>query len=318
MKRLPTRRLALRAGLTVLASLAGASRGGAAAAAETAPALRVGSKIDTEGSLLGQLIIQALQANGIRTENRLQLGTTKIVRSALIAGEIDIYPEYTGNGAFFFADEKNPAWKNRRRATSGSRRSMPRRTSWSGSRRRRPTTPGRSRCARTWRSSTSSSRWPTWRAISPAAGSSSSPPRPNSSSAPTRCRRSRRPTASSSRRTQLLTLAGGDTAATDQGRGRADLAASMPRWPTAPTAPVAALGLVILDDPKGVQPVYAPAPMVRAECWQRQPKIADAAGAGLRDARHTDAAAAQCADRARRPGCGAGRRGATSSQGLIK
>ena len=38
--------------------------------------------------------------------------------------------------------------------------------------------------------------------------------------------------------------------------------------------PVAALGLVILEDTKGVQPVYAPAPVVRAEVLARQPKIA--------------------------------------------
>ena len=78
-----------------------------------APApVRVASKIDTEGSLLGQLILQVLEANGIKTQNKLQLGVTKILRGALVAGEVDIYPEYTGNGAFFFADEKNPAWKD--------------------------------------------------------------------------------------------------------------------------------------------------------------------------------------------------------------
>jgi len=37
---------------------------------------------------------------------------------------------------------------------------------------------------------------------------------------------------------------------------------------------VAALGLVILDDPQGVQPVYAPAPVVRADVLARQPTIA--------------------------------------------
>ena len=81
------------------------------AGAAQAQAVRVGSKIDTEGSLLGQLVVQVLEAGGVKTENRLQLGNTKIVRSALLAGEIDLYPEYTGNGAFFHADEKNPAWK---------------------------------------------------------------------------------------------------------------------------------------------------------------------------------------------------------------
>jgi len=82
------------------------------ALAQTPPAVRVGSKIDTEGSLLGNMIILVLEAKGIKTQNKVQLGNTKIVRGAITAGEIDIYPEYTGNGAFFFADEKNPAWKD--------------------------------------------------------------------------------------------------------------------------------------------------------------------------------------------------------------
>ncbi|VTP71872.1 Substrate binding domain of ABC-type glycine betaine transport system [Leclercia adecarboxylata] len=35
-----------------------------------------------------------------------------MVRGAITSGELDIYPEYTGNGAFFFKDENDPAWKN--------------------------------------------------------------------------------------------------------------------------------------------------------------------------------------------------------------
>ena len=77
-----------------------------------AQAVRVGSKIDTEGALLGNLIVQVLEAGGVKTQNKVSLGNTKIVRGALVAGEIDLYPEYTGNGAFFHADEKNPAWKS--------------------------------------------------------------------------------------------------------------------------------------------------------------------------------------------------------------
>ena len=65
--------------------------------------VRVGSKIDTEGKLLGNIMVLALEANGIKTENKVSLGNTKIVRTALVAGEIDIYPEYTGNGAFMLA-----------------------------------------------------------------------------------------------------------------------------------------------------------------------------------------------------------------------
>ncbi|WNL40433.1 MULTISPECIES: ABC transporter substrate-binding protein [unclassified Halomonas] len=72
----------------------------------------VASKIDTEGSVLGELIIQTLEREGIPTENRLQLGATSVVRSAIEAGEIDLYPEYTGNGAFFFDMTDSPVWND--------------------------------------------------------------------------------------------------------------------------------------------------------------------------------------------------------------
>lgn len=72
----------------------------------------VSSKIDTEGSILGNIIIDVLNAHGVKTDNRLQLGGTPIVRKAIIAGEIDIYPEYTGNAAFFFNKASDPSWKN--------------------------------------------------------------------------------------------------------------------------------------------------------------------------------------------------------------
>ncbi len=72
----------------------------------------VSSKIDTEGSVLGELIIQTLERNDIATENRLQLGGTSVVRTALEAGEIDLYPEYTGNGAFFFDMTDSSVWNN--------------------------------------------------------------------------------------------------------------------------------------------------------------------------------------------------------------
>ena len=50
----------------------------------------VSSKIDTEGSVLGQMVLQSLEGAGIPVENRLQLGGTSIVRNAIKAGEIDI------------------------------------------------------------------------------------------------------------------------------------------------------------------------------------------------------------------------------------
>ncbi|MFP4257068.1 MAG: ABC transporter substrate-binding protein [Desulfobacterales bacterium] len=78
--------------------------------------LTVGSKIDTEGALLGQMILLMLEENGLDVKDKTEFGPTPIVRKAIIAGEIDIYPEYTGNGAFFFSGQDSEIWKNRDQA----------------------------------------------------------------------------------------------------------------------------------------------------------------------------------------------------------
>lgn len=58
------------------------------------------------------MILQVLESHGVKTINKIQLGTTPAVRDAITTGEVGIYPEYTGNGVFFFKDENDPAWKN--------------------------------------------------------------------------------------------------------------------------------------------------------------------------------------------------------------
>lgn len=72
----------------------------------------VSSKIDTEGAVLGQMVLQSLEEAGIPVENRLQLGATNIVRNAIKAGEIDLYPEYTGNAAYFHDQADRDVWKD--------------------------------------------------------------------------------------------------------------------------------------------------------------------------------------------------------------
>jgi osmoprotectant transport system substrate-binding protein len=96
-----TCRLAAAVVLAVLGSAAGAQE-----------AVRVASKLDTESALLGNMIRLVLEADGIKTADKLQLGPTNILRSAIIAGEIDIYPEYTGNGALFYSLDGDPAWRD--------------------------------------------------------------------------------------------------------------------------------------------------------------------------------------------------------------
>ncbi len=58
--------------------------------------ITVGSKTFTESVVLGEIIRQLAGASGAQTTYNAQLGGTSILWSALLSGEIDIYPEYTG------------------------------------------------------------------------------------------------------------------------------------------------------------------------------------------------------------------------------
>lgn len=58
--------------------------------------LRIGSKNFTEQVLLGEIAAQALEAEGLRVDRRLDLGGTFVCHRAMLAGELDLYPEYTG------------------------------------------------------------------------------------------------------------------------------------------------------------------------------------------------------------------------------
>ncbi|MEA1961373.1 MAG: ABC transporter substrate-binding protein [Bacillota bacterium] len=73
----------------------------------------VASKIDTEGALLGKIIIFMLTENGFQVEDQTEFGSTDLVRKALVNAEIDVYPEYTGNGAFFFDSSEPSLWKDK-------------------------------------------------------------------------------------------------------------------------------------------------------------------------------------------------------------
>lgn len=64
--------------------------------------VRVGSKIDIEGPLLGQIIVAMLESNGFTVQDKTRTGATDVVRTSLLSGQIDIYPEYTANGVLVF------------------------------------------------------------------------------------------------------------------------------------------------------------------------------------------------------------------------
>ncbi len=139
-------------------------------------AVRIASKIDTEGALLGNMMLEMLEAAGIKTINKLQLGPTNILRSAIIAGEIDAYPEYTGNGAIFYSLQSDPSGSPPRRSSSKARR------------RCRPSSaPTASSCASRRSSRSRAATPPSPSAPRPRASPASMPPWPMARTARSRC-----------------------------------------------------------------------------------------------------------------------------------
>lgn len=242
--------------------------------AQPVAAVRVASKIDTEGKLLGNMIALALEANGIKVENKSSLGNTKILRGAITAGEIDLYPEYTGNGAFFFSDEANPAWKN---AKAGFDRvsaldleknkivwlaAAPANNTWAIALRKEVA------AANKLKTLEDLGKWISAGGQFKLAASAEFVERPDALPA------FQAAYSFKLKPEQLLTLAGGDTSATI--RAAAEKTSGVNAAMAYGTdGPVSALGLVIMDDTKGVQPIYAPAPIIRAEVLAKNPKIKD-------------------------------------------
>ena len=58
--------------------------------------VRVGSKQFTESVILGEIVRQSLEREGISAVHERELGGTRVVFEALAQGQIDVYPEYTG------------------------------------------------------------------------------------------------------------------------------------------------------------------------------------------------------------------------------
>jgi osmoprotectant transport system substrate-binding protein len=88
------------------------SSGGSGSSAEDesgGPPITVGSKNFTEQYVLGELYAQALEAKGFNVEKKLDLGSAAIADKALQNGQIDMYPEYTGTSLVeIFKQEEQP------------------------------------------------------------------------------------------------------------------------------------------------------------------------------------------------------------------
>jgi osmoprotectant transport system substrate-binding protein len=244
----------------------------AAHAAEAAD-ITVSSKIDTEGNLLGNIIAQVLTSHGLSVNNRIGLGSTPIVRKALLSGEIDIYPEYTGNAAFFFNKADDGGWKNAEKGYEEAKKldydankivwldPSPANNTWAIALRSDVANPNKLKTL------TEFGKWVSGGGKVKLAGSSEFV---NSAAALPAFEKTYDFTLKPD---QLLVLSGGDTSATI--KAAADQTDGVNAAMVYGTdGGIAAADLVVLDDDKGVQPVYAPTPIIREAALKAHPEIA--------------------------------------------
>lgn len=232
----------------------------------------VSSKIDTEGGVLGNIIKQVLEANDIPVEDRIQLGATPIVREAITSGEIDIYPEYTGNAAFFFDKADEPIWNNAEEAYAEAAKldydankivwltPAPANNTWAVALRADVADPNN------LKTFTEFGKWVSDGGQVKLAASS------EFVNSPAALPKFEEVYGFKLSPDQLVTLSGGDTAATIAAAAQQTngVNAAMVYGTDGGIAPS---GLKVLEDDKGVQPIYQPAPIVREEVLNQYPQI---------------------------------------------
>lgn len=235
----------------------------------------VSSKIDTEGAVLGNIILLTLNANGIKTQDRIQLGATPVVRKAITAGEIDIYPEYTGNAGFFFNKADDPLWKDAAKGYEAAKKldydankivwlaPSPANNTWAIALRKDVAQQNKL---------ASLSDFGKWVSGGGKVVLAASAEFVNSAAA--------LPAFQAAydfkmKPEQLIVLSGGDTAATIKAAAE-QTNGSNAAMVYGTDGGIAPSGLVVLTDDKHVQPVYAPAPIVREAVLKENPKISEA------------------------------------------
>ncbi|QDE41724.1 ABC transporter substrate-binding protein [Luteibacter pinisoli] len=247
--------------------------------AHAGDAVRVGSKADNEGAFLGQVVLQVLKHAGIPVVDHTQLGPTSIVRRALLGGDLDVYPEYTGNAAFFFHRENDAAYRDAAKAYALAAQldtvnhvtwlhPAPADNHWAIGVRKDVA------AANHLQSLADFARWANGGGDVLLAGSAEFV---ESDAALPAFQKAYGFTL---RGEQLLVLAGGDTSATIKAaaEGTSGVNASMVY---STDGAIAVTGLVVLDDPKHVEMVYQPAPVVRDAVLKEYPAMRGALDAAF-------------------------------------
>jgi osmoprotectant transport system substrate-binding protein len=233
----------------------------------------VSSKIDAEGEVLGNIIIDMLNAADIPTVNQVGQGAGPVLRKALLLGQVDIYPEYTGNAAFFFNKAGEPEWTDAPKAYARAKaldyeankivwlHPAPANNTWGIALRQDVA------AEHGIKSLTDFGRFVSDGGPVILAGSS------EFVTSPAALPMFEKVYGFKLKPESLIVLAGGDTAAT--------ISAAANRTNDANAAMVYATdggieagGLILLQDTKSAQPVYQPSPIIREETLRKYPQIA--------------------------------------------
>lgn len=228
--------------------------------------------MDTEGALLANMMKLVLEKHGYTITDRIQLGGTPILRQAILAGEVDLYPEYTGNGAFFFNEADSPVWQDPQQGYQRVREldlqnngivwltPAPANNTWAIAVRR--DLAGREGL----RTLSDLASYLNRGGVLRLAASEEFVNSPAALPAFAKVYGFRL------RPDQLLILSGGNTATTQKAAAEAiDGVNAAMAYGTDGT--LAAFDLVVLEDDQKVQPVYEPAPIVRREVLDRYPDL---------------------------------------------
>jgi osmoprotectant transport system substrate-binding protein len=233
----------------------------------------VGSKIDTEGALLSQMIILLLRDNGFDVVDKSQFGTSPIVQKALETGELDIYPEYTGNGAFMFNEVESDVWSDAKKGYERVKKldeetnnivwlkSAPANNTWAIA------IPKKLSDEEDIRTLDDFADYVNRGGYVKLIGSE------EFVTSPAALPKFQEVYDFTLLQEQLLTVSSGNTTQTEKAaaEGTDGVNAAMAYGTD---GSLSILGLVILADPRGAQPVYEPAPRVRGEIIDEYPEIA--------------------------------------------
>ncbi len=219
------------------------------------------------------MMLLALGRTGVATVNRLQLGPTAILRQALLSGAVDLCVEYTGNAAIFFHQEGDPVWRDRasRLCARGGAR-LCRKPPCLAAAGARPTTAGSSPIPNALARDKGLNTLEDFAAFVRAGGRVRL-----AASAEFVESVAGLPAFESAygfklRANQLLVLSGGETTATMKAAadGISGVNAAMAYGSD---GALNALDLVALEDPRHAEPVYAPAPVIRAATLEAWPQV---------------------------------------------